>query len=419
MEAHWLSILPFVLLLLAIAVLPFISHKWWEDNYFYISLAAGIITSVYYLFIGKGWDILHSVEEYVMFISLLAALYVISGGIFIRLRGYATPFRNVLFLLFGAVLANFIGTTGASMLLIRPFIKSNKHRITAFHIVFFIFIVSNIGGALTPIGDPPLFLGYLKGIPFFWIIGKVFIKWSIALGILLVVFYIFDRINFAKQPKEEQELEERSHEKMEIKGIIDFVFLAIVIVAVFITKPIFLREIIMLSAAFASYKLTSNKARERNEFNFKPIIEVAWLFIGIFITMTPALELLSHHAADLNLSTPSKYYWLTGSLSAFLDNAPTYLTFLTASMGFHGLEIGNLDHLHLFIETKSIYVVAISISAVFFGAMTYIGNGPNFMVKSIADSQKIKTPSFFGYMFKYSLPILLPIYALIWWLFIA
>jgi Na+/H+ antiporter NhaD/arsenite permease-like protein len=419
MEAHWLSILPFVLLLLAIAVLPFISHKWWEDNYFYISLGAGIITSVYYLFIGKGWDILHSVEEYVMFISLLAALYVISGGIFIGLRGYATPFRNVLFLLFGAVLANLIGTTGASMLLIRPFIKSNKHRITAFHIVFFIFIVSNVGGALTPIGDPPLFLGYLKGIPFFWIIGKVFVKWSITLGILLVVFYVFDRINFAKQPKDEQKLEERSHEKMEMKGIYNFGFLAIVILAVFLTKPIFLREIIMLSAAFASYKLTNNKVHERNQFNFKPIIEVAWLFIGIFVTMTPALEFLSRHAYDLNLSTPSKYYWLTGSLSAFLDNAPTYLTFLTASMGYHGLDINNLDHLYFFIESKSVYVVAISISAVFFGAMTYIGNGPNFMVKSVADHQKVKTPSFFGYMFKYSLPILLPIYALIWWLFIA
>jgi Na+/H+ antiporter NhaD/arsenite permease-like protein len=418
MEASWLSVLPFVLLLLSIAILPFIVHPWWEKYYFYVSLGAGLITLVYYLIVGKGWAIFHSVEEYIMFISLLTSLFVISGGIFIGLRGYATPLRNVLFLLFGAVLSNFIGTTGASMLLIRPFIKSNKRRITTFHIVFFIFIISNIGGALTPIGDPPLFLGYLKGIPFFWIIGKVFGKWMFALGILLVLFYLLDRINFKKQPREEQRRELRSHEKMEMNGLYNFGFLVVVILSVFLTKPIFLREIIMLSAAFASYKLTNKKVHEKNEFSFKPIVEVAWLFIGIFVTMTPALELLSHHAYDLNLSSPTKFYWITGSLSAFLDNAPTYLTFLTASMGYFGLNIGNLEHLNFFISSRADYVVAVSISAVFFGAMTYIGNGPNFMVKSVAESQKIKTTSFFGYMFKYSLPILLPVYALVWWLFI-
>jgi Na+/H+ antiporter NhaD/arsenite permease-like protein len=418
MEISWLSVTPFILLLLSIAVLPFIIHVWWEKNYFYVSLALALITTVYYLILGQGWSIFKSIEEYIMFISLLAALFTISGGIFIGSKGYATPLRNALFLLFGAVLANFIGTTGASMLLIRPFIKSNRKRITTFHIVFFIFIVSNVGGALTPIGDPPLFLGYLKGIPFFWIICKVVLQWAITLGVLLLIFFVIDMINFKKQPLAEQRKEERSQGKLEMKGLYNFGFLAIVILAVFLTEPIFLREIIMLGAAFASYKLTNNKIHEKNEFNFKPIIEVAWLFIGIFITMTPALELLSKHAYDMNLSTPSKYYWITGSLSSFLDNAPTYLTFLTASMGYYGLNINNLDHLHFFIDSKSTYVVAISISAVFFGAMTYIGNGPNFMVKSVAESQKIKTPSFFGYMVKYSLPILIPIYTLIWWLFI-
>jgi Na+/H+ antiporter NhaD/arsenite permease-like protein len=418
MEASWLSVLPFVLLLLSIAILPFIIHLWWEKYYFYVSLCAALITLVYYLVIGKGWAVFHSVEEYIMFISLLTSLFIISGGIFIGLRGYATPLRNVLFLLFGAVLSNFIGTTGASMLLIRPFIKSNKRRITTFHIVFFIFIVSNIGGALTPIGDPPLFLGYLKGIPFFWIIGKVFGKWMFALGLILVLFYILDRNNFKKQPREEQRREVRSREKMEMNGLYNFGFLIVVILSVFLTKPIFLREIIMLSAAFASYKLTNKKVHEKNEFSFKPIIEVAWLFIGIFITMTPALELLSRHAYDLNLSSPTKFYWITGTLSAFLDNAPTYLTFLTASMGYFGLDIANLEHLNFFINSRADYVVAVSISAVFFGAMTYIGNGPNFMVKSVAESQNIKTTSFFGYMFKYSLPILLPVYVLIWLLFI-
>ena len=419
MEVSWISVFPFVLLLLSIAILPFVIHAWWEKYYFYVSLVGALITSVYYLIIGKGWSIFYSIEEYIQFISLLTALFVISGGIFIGLRGYATPIRNVLFLFFGAVLSNFIGTTGASMLLIRPFIKSNRKRITTFHIVFFIFIVSNIGGALTPIGDPPLFLGYLKGIPFFWIIGKVYDKWLFALFILLLLYYILDRINFSRQPKAERKREEKSHEKLELKGIYNIGFLIIVILAVFLTEPIFLREIIMLTAAFTSYKLTNKKVHERNEFNFKPIIEVAWLFIGIFITMTPALELLSHHAYELNLSTPTKYYWITGSLSAFLDNAPTYLTFLTASMGYFGLDINKLLHVNFFIDSRSTFVVAISIAAVFFGALTYIGNGPNFMVKSVAESQKVKTTSFFGYMVKYSIPILLPLYALIWWLFIA
>lgn len=418
MEVSVLSVIPFILLLLSIAILPFLIHNWWEKYYFFVSLATALITAIYYFVIGKGWSIFRSVEEYIMFISLLTALFIISGGIFIGLRGYATPLRNVLLLFFGSVLANFIGTTGASMLLIRPFIKTNRIRIRSYHIVFFIFLVSNVGGALTPIGDPPLFLGYLKGIPFFWIIGQVFWKWLLAIGLLLVIFYIFDRISFKSQPDYMQRKEESKGEKMEFKGLYNFVFLAIVIASVFITEPIFVREIIMLVSAFVSYKITNNRIHERNHFTFKPIIEVAWLFIGIFVTMTPALEILGREAYNLNLSTPTKYYWLTGTLSAFLDNAPTYLTFLTASMGFHGLDINNLEHVHLFINSKSAYVVAISISAVFFGALTYIGNGPNFMVKSIADSQKIKTSSFFGYFFKYSIPILVPIYALIWWLFI-
>jgi Na+/H+ antiporter NhaD/arsenite permease-like protein len=247
----------------------------------------------------------------------------------------------------------------------------------------------------------------------------VFIKWLFALSLLLIVFYIMDIINFKKQPKAEQKKEEKSKEKMQMKGLINFGFLVVVILSVFLTKPVFLREIIMLSAAFASYKITNKNVHEKNEFTFKPIIEVAWLFIGIFITMTPALELLSRHAFDLNLSTPSKFYWITGTLSAFLDNAPTYLTFLTASMGYFGLNISNIEHLNFFINSRAVYVVAISISAVFFGAMTYIGNGPNFMVKSVAESQKVKTTSFFGYMLKYSIPILLPIYILIWLLFIV
>ena len=367
----------------------------------------------------KGWDLMHSIEEYVMFISLLTALYIVSGGILIEIKGMATPMRNTVLLAIGGVLANIIGTTGASMLLIRPFIKTNKIRITNFHIVFFIFIVSNVGGALTPIGDPPLFLGFLKGIPFFWIFDKVFFKWLVVLSILLVIFYIADYINFKKAPPEIEEIERKAKEKIKIKGGMNFIFLAVIIGSVFISEPLFLREGIMLLTAFLSYKFTKKEIHQRNQFNFYPIKEVAWLFIGIFITMTPALELLRLHSTDLGVTSPSQYYWFTGILSGFLDNAPTYLTFLTASMGIYGLDINNAQNVLAFIVEHEKHVVAISISAVFFGAMTYIGNGPNFMVKSIADNQNVETPGFFKYMYMFSIPILIPIYLLIWWLFIS
>lgn len=418
MEPHIISVLPFIFLLLAIAVMPFAAPKFWHENYHLVSVGLGFITAIYYLIITKGWDIMHSVEEYVMFISLLTALYIISGGILIEIKGLATPMRNTVLLAIGAVLSNFIGTTGASMLLIRPFIKTNKIRITNFHIVFFIFIVSNVGGALTPIGDPPLFLGFLKGVPFFWVMDKVFFKWLTALSILLIIFYIADYINFKKAPAEIEEIEKKAKEKIRIKGSYNFIFLAAVIGSVFITKPLFLREGIMLLAAFLSYKLTNKEIHKRNQFNFFPIKEVAWLFIGIFVTMTPALELLRVHSTQLGITSPTQYYWFTGILSGFLDNAPTYLTFLTASMGIYGLDINNIQNVLQFISEHEQHVVAISISAVFFGAMTYIGNGPNFMVKSIADHQDVETPSFFGFLIKFSIPILIPLYILIWWLYI-
>jgi Na+/H+ antiporter NhaD/arsenite permease-like protein len=419
LEPNVLSILPFLGLLLCIAILPFAAPKFWHENYHFVSIGLGFITTLYYLFITRGWNILHSVEEYIMFISLLASLYIISGGILIEIKGLATPFRNTMFLAAGAILSNLIGTTGASMLLIRPYIKTNKIRITSFHIVFFIFIVSNIGGALTPIGDPPLFLGYLKGIPFFWLIDKVFLKWLMALIILLVLFFIIDYRNFKKQPLEIEEIEIKAHEKIKISGTFNFIFLLIVIGSVFITKPLFLREAIMLSAAIASYKLTNKEIHQRNHFDFFPIKEVAWLFIGIFITMTPALELLKTNSVSLGINSPTQYYWFTGGLSAFLDNAPTYLTSLTASMGIYGLDINTVTDVLRFISQNEKHVVAISISSVFFGAMTYIGNGPNFMVKSIAHRLRVETPGFAGYLFRFAIPVLIPLYALLWWIFIA
>ncbi len=334
MEPHIISVLPFIFLLLAIAVMPFAAPKFWHENYHLVSVGLGFITAIYYLIITKGWDLMHSVEEYIMFISLLTALYVISGGIFIDIKGLATPMRNTVLLAIGAVLSNFIGTTGASMLLIRPFIKTNKIRITNFHIVFFIFIVSNVGGALTPIGDPPLFLGFLKGVPFFWVMDKVFFKWLTALSILLIIFYIADYINFKKAPAEIEEIEKKAKEKIRIKGSYNFIFLAAVIGSVFITKPLFLREGIMLLAAFLSYKLTNKEIHKRNQFNFFPIKEVAWLFIGIFVTMTPALELLRVHSSQLGITSPTQYYWFTGILSGFLDNAPTFLALISPTVSW-------------------------------------------------------------------------------------
>lgn len=418
MEPHIISVLPFILLLLSIAVMPFIASKFWHYNFHFVSVGLGLTTAVYYLIINKGLDLVHSVEEYVMFISLLTALYVISGGIFIEIKGLATPLRNTILLAVGAILSNFIGTTGASMLLIRPYIKTNKMRITNFHIVFFIFIVSNVGGALTPIGDPPLFLGFLKGVPFFWIINKVFLMWFTVVVFLLVIFFIADFINFKKAPAEIEEIEKKAKEKIKIKGSYNFLFIAAVIGAVFISKPVFLREGIMLLSAFLSYKLTNKQIHLQNHFNFYPIKEVAWLFIGIFLTMTPALELLRFYSTDLGISSPTQFYWYTGALSGFLDNAPTYLTFLTAAMGIQGLDINNVQHVLQFIAEHEQFVVVISVSSVFFGALTYIGNGPNFMVKSIADHQKVETPGFLKYLLKFSIPILIPLYILIWWLFI-
>jgi Na+/H+ antiporter NhaD/arsenite permease-like protein len=418
LEADYYSIIPFVLLLLSIAFIPLLNKHWWDKNYYIVTIVLALVIVVYYLINGSFSYIAVSIEDYVKFISLLASLYVVSGGIFISIKGASTPLKNVALLSAGTVLANIIGTTGASMLLIRPYINVNKLRITNFHIVFFIFIISNAGGALTPIGDPPLFLGYLKGIPFFWIIGKIFFQWLLVMILILAVFYLFDIINFKKQPLTLQEEEEKTHEKIEIKGLSNLIFFAVIIVSVFITEPLFLREAIMLFSAFLSYKITNKEIHTRNHFDFLPIKEVAWLFLGIFVTMTPALELLSHHSKELNITSPTSFYWMTGLLSSLLDNAPTYLTFLTAAMGLFDLNIHNVPDVLNFIAEHHYHVIAISLSAVFFGAMTYIGNGPNFMVKSIADSRHVKAPGFLGYIFKYSLPILLPIYFIVWLLFI-
>lgn len=419
-------VLPFIVLLAMIATGPLFYRHFWESNYPKIAITLGTITVTYYLvFLQDSHSLTHTAAEYLSFIALLASLFVASGGIFINIDSKSTPWLNAGILLFGACIANVIGTTGASMLLIRPFIKVNRHRIKPYHIVFFIFLVSNIGGALTPIGDPPLFLGFLRGVEFFWVIQHVWYIWLPTMIVVTIIFVIIDSRN-----KVEQESDISYTGKFEFKGLKNVVYLAIIVISVFIDPaviswvpslaplPIGIREIIMFTVVFLAYQTADDEILKANEFDFEPIKEVAYLFVGIFATMIPALQLISYEANVFgDRLTPGMFYFATGFLSAFLDNAPTYLNFLSAAMGKFGLLVNDPAQVANFAELHPIFLSAISVGAVFFGAMTYIGNGPNFMVKSISERAGINMPSFFGYVIKYSLPILIPIFVIVWIIF--
>ena len=403
--------IPFVLLLGSIAIIPLANKHWWEKNFIFVSLGLALLVVIHTLFQLKNSEsLIRTGFEYFSFICLIGSLFVVSGGIHINVKGEATPFVNCVFLLIAAILSNLLGTTGASMVFIRPWIRMNKYRLTAYHVVFFIFIVSNVGGGLTPIGDPPLFLGYLKGVPFFWVLKNVWSIWLLAVGLLIAIFFVLDSLNFKKAPLEIRK-KETAHEEWKFLGGHNIIFLVMILASVFINYPLFLREGIMLLAAFLSYTTTPKPVHESNDFNFGPIKEVAILFAGIFATMIPALEWLEHYAPRLGITSPGQFYWGSGALSSVLDNAPTYLNFLSAALGLFG---GGVDSL---LVNHPNFIRAISVGSVFFGAVTYIGNGPNFLVKSIADQSEAKMPSFFGYFFKYSLPILIPIFFLIWSLF--
>lgn len=420
-------VIPFFVLLLMISTGPLLYKHFWEHHYPKVSILLGSITVFYYLFIfDDALSLLHTLQEYISFIALLTSLFVVAGGILIRIDRKSTPFLNVFILFIGAVISNLIGTTGASMLLIRPYIRINKNRIKPYHIIFFIFIVSNIGGGLTPIGDPPLFLGFLKGIEFFWVMKHVWYIWLLTIAIVLGLFFLFDYFNYKKLANDNNDYTG----KIEIIGKKNFLYLLIIIISVFIDPaviswvpslsplPFGIREIIMFSVAFISYKRANQDALKGNEFDFEPIKEVAFLFIGIFATMIPALQLVAYETHEYGkFLTASIFYWGTGILSSILDNAPTYLNFLSAAMGKFGLSIEKFSDVKIFESHDPIYLMAISVGAVFFGAMTYIGNGPNFMVKSISESSGIKLPSFFGYIVRYSFPILIPVFTLIWYIF--
>jgi Na+/H+ antiporter NhaD/arsenite permease-like protein len=432
------SVTCFVLILLCIAVFPLTFHHWWEDNKNKAKVSAAVLAAPILVFLlwnygADGWTMIqHLLIEYVSFIVLLAALYVISGGVYIKGSLNGTPLANTGLLALGALIASFVGTTGASVLLIRPLLRANKTRLNKVHVVvFFIFIVSNCGGLLTPLGDPPLFLGFLKGVPFMWTF-QLWGQWLLVNLALLVMFNVWDQIVFAKEEKERagSQLEEvMKHEPLAILGGLNFLFLLGVVFTIYfagdpkspIAQP-FVKEAIMTALALAAYFSTAKSNREANNFTFVPIIEVAVLFIGIFITMGPALAILNSwgagHRPDLG-EMPVKevwhYFWATGVLSSFLDNAPTYLTFGAVACGEQGVAADAAFPLADLLQKGDLaarLLAAISCGAVFMGANTYIGNGPNFMVKAIAEENGVKMPSFFGYM-AYSCGILIPLFVVV------
>lgn len=406
-------VIPFALMLLGIAVLPLVAEHWWENNRNRAIFAGLVSTPIgVYLVINFPEGLAHSLEEYFSFLALLGSLYIIAGGIHIAGDLKATPTTNTIIMGIGAVLASVVGTTGASMLLIRMILRTNGQRKEVGHIpFFFILIVSNCGGLLTPMGDPPLFLGYLRGVPFVWTLG-LWPYWGLAIFYLLSLFYLLDARAYAKEGPSAVQTDSRARVPIQVRGLINAPLLLAVIGAIFIPTPY--REIVMIALSVASVVLGPRPARQANAFTYGPILEVAILFAGIFITMVPALALLEARGGELGLDQPWQFFLVTGGLSSVLDNAPTYLTFLAAALGLGleqqaaahpGIELVHLNDGAL----PEVFLVAISVGAVFMGANTYIGNGPNFMVKAIAEENKYKMPSFFAFAAR-SVVTLVPIY---------
>lgn len=407
-----LWIIPFGGLLLAIALLPLVAPKFWEKNSRKAIVAAcfGLPTAIY-IGIQAPHEIWQTAQDYFSFVTLLATLFTISGGIHLKGDIQARPTTNALWLMIGAVLANLIGTTGASMLLIRPLLRINHERQHTGHLpVFFIFIVSNIGGALLPMGDPPLFLGYLQGVPFFWTL-RIFPIWGFTVALLLAIFLVIDSIAYRRESPAALRLDKTEIEPVQIEGKLNLIWLAGVIFAAAVL-PSPSREVTMWLMALLSWRTTSREIRQQNEFTFNPMIEVAVLFAGIFGAMIPALLILKARGGDLGIVEPWHFFWASGALSSFLDNAPTYLTF--ASIGQSVTKTLALSEDILLREggISEVYLMAVSVGAVFMGANTYIGNAPNFMVKAISEELKCKVPSFLGYMMWSGL-ILIPVFILV------
>ena len=432
------SVIPFVGMLLSIALFPLLAPKFWHHHFGKVSAFWAIVTVIPLLIGYKGIavnEILHVViGDYVPFIILLGSLYTVSGGILLRgtLRG--TPLVNTMIMALGVFLASWMGTTGASMLLIRPFLRANAHRKNrAFMVVFFIFLVSNIGGALTPLGDPPLFLGFLRKVPFFWTF-KLIPHMIVASVIILAIYFALDTY-FYKKEEIKAPLNDNTKEPLRLDGTVNFIFLTGIVFAVLLSGIVnwgeisilgvhrsvqdVVRDGLLILMSILSIVFTNRKVREDNAFTWSPIKEVAILFIGIFLTMLPSLKMLQAGPKGelafiiATVREPAHYFWMTGALSSFLDNAPTYLTFLNTALGAFYPGVAETDAVQMLIKDHPVYLKAISAGAVFYGAVTYIGNAPNFMVRSIAEEAGTPMPSFFGYMIKYSLPILMPVFILI------
>lgn len=435
------SALPFAGILLSIALMPLIIPRFWHHHFPKVSAFWALVFALPFLYFFKGvavHEILHIVLiDYIPFIILLWALFTISGGIYVKGSLKGTPAVNTAVLLIGTLLASVIGTTGASMLMIRPILRSNAWRVHKVHtIVFCIFLVSNIGGALTPLGDPPLFLGFLHGVPFFWTM-HVLPEMAFASLILLALYFLMDSYYYKKERK--TDAPDTEPEPLKIEGSYNFIFLAGVIAAVLFSGTVKLGEVnifgihqtienlikdaLLVLMGILSLIFTRQEVRNGNEFGWAPILEVAYLFAGIFITIIPALAILKAGEQGAlawlikAVNTPAHYFWAAGSLSSFLDNAPTYLTFFNSALGKFYPGVPETKAVAALVVEKIPYLAAISAGAVFMGANTYIGNAPNFMVKSIAEEAGVKMPSFFGYMFKYSIPILVVLFFVMTFIF--
>lgn len=431
----WL-VIPFALLLLSIAVMPFVNERFWHAHYpDFAFILGGIIIAYYFLAFGQPgythglsyghYNMMHTGLEYYSFIALIGGLFVASGGVLVDVRGRGGPVVNTALLGVGAIFANVMGTTGASVLLIQPFLRINQGRLRPIHVVMFIFIISNCGGSLTPIGDPPLYLGYLKGVPFEWTLLHLWPMWASCIGMLLAIFFVIDTIIAKKHPFQMEEGAEVEPTSVRLRGLTGMIALALIIAGVFIDPMLKkfagiegypIGPSFQIAVAITAYFVANKDIHKANAFNFGPVKEVGLLFIGIFATMAPALGFLSAHGSSLGLDSPTAFYFGTGALSSVLDNAPTYLNFLQVSFGEQPI---NPETVQAYLSTDIGFhsLAAISLGAVFFGAMTYIGNGPNFMVRAIAEASGLKMPSFFGYILR-SVTILLPVLVVVWAIFI-
>src|SRR5437870_7814742 len=385
------SVLPFITMLLSIAIIPMVVPDWWDSNRNKTILSVVLSLPVLALILPCDPNLLkHSLLDYFSFLSLLGALFVISGGIHVSGEFAGTPLVNTIFLAIGALLANVIGTTGASMLLVRPYIRANHVRQHKAHlIIFFIFVVSNTAGLLTPLGDPPLFLGFLRGVPFHWTL-RLLPQWAFVVGALLILFNIYDEWVFTREEVETHrslaEIVQARHPLRIEGGINCFYLLGVMGAAIFsgyFGWPRGIQESLMITMAVLSWYTTPRAIHRANHFHFHPMVEVTALFRGVFVTMAPGLEILNARASAFDLKAPWHFFWVSGVLSSLLDNAPTYMTFTAMASGLVG---GSAESLSPLLQSGlgQSLLAAISCGSVFMGAATYIGNGPNFIVKSIA-----------------------------------